>query len=90
MTPNDLRVMVIEELSDVAPDADLSRLEPDADLREALDIDSMDHLNFVTALCRRLQIAIPEVDYPKLTTLNGAVAYLLAKTAGRATPGTGR
>lgn len=90
MTPNDLRVIVIEELSDVAPDADLSHLDPDADLREALDIDSMDHLNVVTALCRRLQIAIPEVDYPKLTTLNGAVSYLLAKTAAGAASGTGR
>ncbi|GAA4257615.1 acyl carrier protein [Azospirillum formosense] len=90
MTPNDLRVIVAEELSNVDPDADLSRLNPDADLREALDIDSMDHLNFVTALCRRLQVAIPEVDYPKLTTLNGAVAYLLAKTAARTASGTGR
>jgi acyl carrier protein len=45
-------------------------------LREALDIDSMDFLNFITAMHRRLGVNVPEVDYPKLTTLNGAVAYL--------------
>lgn len=79
MTPDELRVIVTEELSDIAPDADLAHLDPEAELREALDLDSMDHLNFVTTLCRRLNIAVPEVDYPKLATLNGAVAYLAAK-----------
>ena len=47
-----------------------------ADLREAIDIDSMDFLNFITAIHQRLGIDIPELDYPKLVTLNGAVTYL--------------
>jgi len=40
-----------------------------------IDIDSM---NFITAIHKRLGIDIPEIDYPKLITLNGAVAYLTA------------
>ena len=36
----------------------------------------MDFLNFVTAMHRRLGIDVPEIDYPKLATLDGAVAYL--------------
>ena len=38
---------------------------PPADLREALDIDSMDFLNFVTAIHHRLGVDIPELDYPE-------------------------
>ena len=81
MTPDDIKRVVLEELSNIAPEADLSRLDPAADLREALDIDSMDHLNFVTALHNRLGVAIPEVDYPRLITLDGAVVYLMADPA---------
>jgi acyl carrier protein len=58
---------------------DLTTLDPSADLREALDIDSMDFLNFVIAVHRRLGVDIPELDYPKLATLDGAVTYLKAK-----------
>ncbi len=52
---------------------------PAADLREALDIDSMDFLNFMIAVHHRLGVEIPELDYPKLITLDGAVAYLTTK-----------
>jgi acyl carrier protein len=54
-------------------------IDPGIDLREALDIDSMDFLNFITALHKRLRAAIPEADYPKLFTINDAVDYLASK-----------
>jgi acyl carrier protein len=75
----DIRAVVQEELGNIAPEMDVGAIDPSADLREALDIDSMDFLNFITAMHRRLGIAVPEIDYPKLTTLDGAVAYLAAK-----------
>ncbi len=78
MSQTDVRGIVLEELGNIAPEADLDALDPKADLREALDIDSMDLLNFVTALHERLGVDIPELDYPKLTTLDGAVEYLAA------------
>ena len=81
MTQDELRKTVLDTLGDIAPEADLGALPSHKDLREELDIDSMDHLNFVTALHNRLGIAIPEVDYPRLTTLDGAVAYLMADPA---------
>ena len=43
-----------------------------------LDINSMDFLNFITAIHHRLGVDIPELDYPKLVTLDGAVAYIAA------------
>jgi len=79
MTDLDLRETLERELSNIAPEADLKAIDPAADLREVLDIDSMDFLNFITALHRRLGIDIPEIDYPKLATLDGALGYLKAK-----------
>jgi len=78
MSDTDIRKVVQEELGNIAPEADLANLDPGADLREALDVDSMDFLNFITAIHHRLGIDIPEIDYPKLGTLDGAVAYLTA------------
>lgn len=78
MTEIDIRKVVQEELNNIAPEADLASLDPAADLREAIDIDSMDFLTFITAIHHRLRLDIPEIDYPKLITLKGAVAYITA------------
>ena len=79
MNEADIRVILQEELGNIAPEMDMQQLDPAADLREALDIDSMDFLNFVIALHHRLGVDIPELDYPKLATFNGAVTYLKPK-----------
>jgi acyl carrier protein len=79
MNEADIRTVLQEELGNIAPEMDLQALDPSADLREALDIDSMDFLNFVIAVHGRLGVEIPELDYPKLVTLDGAVGYLAAK-----------
>ncbi len=79
MTGADIRKLVEEELGNIAPEMDLQALDPNADLREALDIDSMDFLNFVTALHHRLGLDIPELDYPKLITFAGALRYIEKK-----------
>ena len=81
MNEADIRAILQEELGNIAPEIDLRKLDPSADLREALDIDSMDFLNFVIALHRRLGVDIAELDYPKLMTLNSAVTYLKPKVA---------
>ena len=79
MNDIDIRKVVQEELSNIAPEVDLASIDPASDLREAIDIDSMDFLNFITAIHHRLGVEIPELDYPKLITLDGAVAYIAAK-----------
>jgi len=76
----ELREIVLRILGEVAPDADTAALEPDDDLRQRLDIDSMDHLNFVIGLHEATGIDIPERDYGKLTTVRSAVAYLGARS----------
>ena len=76
MTRDDIRAAVLHALGTVAPEADLSQLAPSADMRETLDIDSMDFLNFAIALHGTLGVEIPERDYPQLATLAGSVDYL--------------
>lgn len=86
MTKDDIRKAVLKALADVAPEMDPSALDPAENLRDQLDIDSMDFLNYVIGLHQALNIEIPEADYPKLFTLEGAVAYAaehLAATPSR-------
>jgi len=79
MTNASIRQIVQEELNNIAPEVDMASVDPAADLREALDIDSMDFLNFITAIHHRLNIDIPEIDYRNLITLDGAIAYIEEK-----------
>lgn len=83
MTPDEIRTVLLEEIGNIAPEADVSVVRPDADLREELDIDSISFLNLVIALGRRLGINVPEKDYAQLRTLNSAVAYLTKLAAAR-------
>jgi acyl carrier protein len=82
MTNNDLLDIVRRALADIAPEADVSALRPDVPLRDQLDLDSMDVLNFVVALNGALGVEVPEADYGKLVTLERCVDYL--ETARRA------
>ncbi|MGP1253610.1 MAG: acyl carrier protein [Kiloniellales bacterium] len=79
LSQDEIRGVVVEELSRIAPEIDVVEIDPTGDLRDEMDIDSMDHLNLMIALHKRLGIEIPEIDYPKLLTLDAAVAYLKAK-----------
>lgn len=76
MTDDELRTVVIAELRKLTPETDPADIAGDVDFREALDFDSMDLLNFVTALSKRLGVDVPEAEYPQVTTIDGAVSYL--------------
>ena len=78
MTADQIKPLIRDILGGIAPEADLDAVSGDEDLREALDLDSMDFLNFVVALHERTGIDIPEADYPQLRTLDGAIAYFEA------------
>jgi len=86
MSAIDIRKVLQEELNNIAPEVDIASVDPTADLREVIDIDSMDFLNFISAVHDRLHIDIPEVDYPKLVTLDRAIAYIGAKLASSKMP----
>ncbi len=75
MTRDETLALVADILAGIAPEADLAGVREGEDLRDALDLDSMDVLNFVTGLHERTGRPIPEADYPQLLTLDGLAAY---------------
>ncbi|HUP33237.1 MAG TPA: phosphopantetheine-binding protein [Gaiellaceae bacterium] len=79
MTRDEVRAAILTALVEIAPEADPAALRADVDLRDQLDIDSMDFLNFVIGLHELLGVDVPERDYPQLATLDGCVDYLAAR-----------
>ncbi len=76
MTDAEIRALVLELICEVAPEADPAAVRDRDDIREAFDLDSMDFTNLVVAIHDRTRVDIPEADYNKLFTLNGAIVYL--------------
>jgi acyl carrier protein len=76
MTADQVRSRILSLLGDVAPEADPARLKPDVNVREQLDLDSMDLLNFMIRLNKEFGVEIPERDYSKMLTIDDCVAYL--------------
>ncbi len=79
MSPDEIKATVLRLLGEIAPEADLSRLQPAIGFRDQLDIDSMDFLNFVIAVHEALHVEIPETDYGQVATLDGCIRYLSAR-----------
>jgi acyl carrier protein len=76
MTPAEIREEVLDILSDIAPDEDLSGLKDDVRFREQMELDSMDFLDIVMELRKRHRIQIPEDDYMNLASMDTTVTYL--------------
>jgi acyl carrier protein len=75
---DDSRDLLARLLHRIAPEVDLDEVDAEAPLQEAMDLDSMDFLNLVTALHDETGIEVPERDYPALSTVAGFVAYVSA------------
>lgn len=65
-----------EELLNIAPEAELDSVDENADLREELDLDSLDFLNLIIALGKRVGVQIPEADYGRIHSLSALLDYL--------------
>jgi acyl carrier protein len=80
MNKDEIESRVRKILSDITADSEALEIKADVRIRDQLDLDSMDFLNFLIAVDGELHVDIPEADYPKLRTLNDIVTYLSAKT----------
>jgi acyl carrier protein len=76
MERKDISAAVLAELKRIAPEVEEGELAPAKPLRDQVDLDSMDWLNFIVALHERFKVEIPESDYARLVTLEQTVAYL--------------
>lgn len=76
MNEQAIRQLTAQVLAGIAPEGDLAGVGDSQDLREALDLDSMDFLNFVIGLSEKTGVPIPEADMSQLRTMKGLIAYL--------------
>ena len=76
MTKEQIKSTILEIITRIIPDEDLSNLEGDIPIREQVELDSMDFLDIIMELRKRYGIEVPENDYMQLTALDGSVAYL--------------
>jgi acyl carrier protein len=79
MNESELKDIIVAELAKIALGSDPAALDLDDNLREGLDIDSFDALNFFIALSERLHIDISEKDMGKLNTMGEILHYLQAQ-----------
>ena len=79
VTDTHIKTIIFRLLGQIAPEADFDELGPDEDVREVLDIDSFDFLNFLISLNEEFGVEIPEADYGQLVTLVDITDYLLAR-----------
>lgn len=79
MTADEIRKIIFQLLKNIAPETEPEKLQPDENIRQALDIDSFDYLQFIIALDEKLGIETPEADYGKINTMANLVAYTLSK-----------
>lgn len=84
MTKDDCKKLVIDIISDIAPDEDLSTIKSEVRLRDQLQLDSMDFLDIVMELRKRHGIEVPEADYGQLASLESCADYLTPKFAAKA------
>jgi acyl carrier protein len=82
----ELKQTVLRALRRIAPEADPERIDPKEGLRDQLDMDSMDFLNFLIAIHEALGVDIPEADYPRLSTLQAILEYLAQRSPAPAGP----
>ncbi len=76
MTTEEARALMRSVLRTIAPEADLDGVGTGETLQEALDLDSIDFLQFVAGIAESTGLAITERDYVRLSTLDGCVQYL--------------
>lgn len=81
MTEAELKRDILETLAEAAPGSDVSTIDSAVSFRDQIEIDSIDFMNFVLLLEKRLALKVPEIDYPKLSSLNGCLSYFKSANA---------
>lgn len=79
MTEDQVKQIVIDIINEIAPDEDTTDLKAEVNLRDQMDLDSMDFLDIVMELRKQHGIEVPEADYPKLASLESCGEYLTPK-----------
>ena len=83
MKDSEIRAVLLRILQEMVPEEDVAKLKPQVRIRDQIDLDSMDVVNFLVAVDEQLGVETPEKDYPKLATLDRCIAYFRTRLAKR-------
>jgi len=79
MTQDEIKDIVMKTLYGIAPELEDQLIDSNINFRDQFDFDSVDFLNFAISLQKKMNIDIPEIDYPKLSSLTGCILYFESK-----------
>jgi len=80
MDDGQIRKVIFDVLGSIAPEVTASEIDAAVPLRDQIDLDSMDFLNFIIGLHQKFSVDIPESDYARLTSIDDIVRYLRRQT----------
>ena len=75
-----LQTLICRIILDIAPEVNIQSLDPNEDLREELDLDSIDFMKLLEAVSLETSITISESDYDKVQSLQSMVNYIENRT----------
>ncbi len=78
----DARQIILDAIERIAPDVDTAMLPTDVDFREEAELDSMDFLSVLTTVEQATGVTVPEIDYPRIITIDQFAEYLTARQQG--------
>ena len=84
MTNQEALDIIGSVIAGIAPEIDLTAIDPSRSLSDQVEIDSMDQLNIMIGVHDKTGIDIPERDYPKLLSLGAFADYLVAHSGAAA------
>ncbi len=82
METSEIRSKLLALLTAIAPDVEPGSVNPDRDLRDQFDFDSMDTLHFATAIAETFGIDVAQTDYARLANLRAAGEFVQSRLAG--------
>jgi len=79
MTREQLQQRLRAALGEIAPEVDVAALDEARPLRQQVDLDSADWLNFLVAVHEQLGVEIPDAEAGRLRTLAQITDYCLSR-----------
>ena len=83
MTDSEIRAHILDAIATVVPAARGVALNDDVDLREELELDSMDILRVLVGVKERFGVEVPDADTSKFFRVGSAVAWIKAHHSTR-------
>lgn len=79
MNRESTRTLLLQALTEIAPEVEAEALQAAQALRHQVDLDSADWLNFLVAVHEKLGVEIPDAEAARLDTLDKLVDYCDAR-----------